>query len=132
MSQVTNPTISVRDHVRAHRIVVLSALLALLATAAVVLVLTIGDESSIRTSSAAEQAQPALRSDGGPDESAVAASVGSRPSAIPHEGRIASAIAGGTTRATGGPDESRVASSLSQPRSAGPDESKTAASISGR
>jgi hypothetical protein len=77
MSQLTHPGASVTDQLRAHWILALSALVALFATAAVVLVLAI-DGGSADTSTAAEQSQAALRSDGGPDESAVAASVGSQ------------------------------------------------------
>jgi hypothetical protein len=74
-----------------------SALLALLATAAVVLVLAIDGGSS---DSVAQKAQPALRSDGGPDESAVANSITQTPQpdrrggAYVAESRIAAAIAG--------------------------------------
>jgi hypothetical protein len=133
MSQLTHPGISVRQQLRSHWILALSALLALLATAAIVLVLAI-DGGSSETSTAIEQPQPALRADGGPDESAVAASVGSRASAGPSESSVAATIGGPVAeRHTGGPNESVVASSLApapeQPR---PDEARTAASISGR
>src|SRR5215217_4223617 len=120
MSHITHPLTSAGSQLRAHWILALSALFALLATTAVVLVLAI-DGGTSETSAAAEQPQAALRSDGGPDESAVAASVGSAV----------------RERPTGGPDESSVASSLAQapaqpqaqPR---PDEAGIAASISGR
>jgi len=137
MSQVTHPAVSITQQLRTHWILALSALFALLATAAVLLVLAI-DSGSSGTPAVAEQPQPALRSDGGPDESAVAASLGSRTSAGPSESSIAAAI-GGTVaeRPTGGPEESNVASSvaqaqagpLAQPR---PDEAGIAATISGR
>jgi hypothetical protein len=132
MSQVTQSTVSIRNQLRAHWIVALSALLALLATAAVVLVVAIDSGPSITSGSVAEQ-QPALRADGGPDESAVAASIGSPSSAGPDESRTASSIAGTTLRPTGGPDESSVAASLPKTAtpSGGPDESATAASIAG-
>jgi len=73
MSQVTSPTTTLRSQVRAHRIVGVSALVALLATAAIVLVLAL-DGGTSDESSAAQSAQPALRTDGGLEESAVAAS----------------------------------------------------------
>jgi hypothetical protein len=95
MSQVTHPTTSLRSQVRAHWIVGISALLALLATAAVALVLAI-DGGSSDTSSVAQTSQPAVRSDGGPDETAVAGFVGTR----------------GGSPAAGRPDESRIAASV--------------------
>jgi hypothetical protein len=117
MSQVTPTTIPLRNQLRSHWIVTVSALLALLATAAVVLVLVLDNESA-DTGSVAQSSQPALRSDGGPDESAVAASVGSAQ--VPESKAYVS--------------ESRIAASLStvpEPQPAGPDESKIAASIAG-
>src|SRR5215218_734649 len=115
MSQFTHPGVSVANQVRAHWILALSALLALLATTAVALVLAI-DGGSLDTNTAADQPQPALRTDGGPDESAVAASVGSQTSAGPSESAIAASIGGADhKRTTGGPDESNVAASLAKP-----------------
>src|SRR3954447_21105774 len=99
MSQVTHPTFSTRSQLRAHKVAALSALIALLATAAIVLVLAIDGGSSGTGTSAAERTQPALRGDGGPDESAVAASI-SRVAPVPQY-------------KTGGPDESAVASAVS-------------------
>jgi hypothetical protein len=95
MSQVTSPTATLRSQVAEHRIVALSALLALLATIAVVLVLAI-DGGSTTTSSAAQNGQPALRSDGGPEESAVAGSIQTPKTweGRPDESRTAAAIAG--------------------------------------
>ena len=148
MSQLTHP-ISVRDQLGSHWVLALSALLALLATAAVVLVLAI-DGGSSDTSTVAEQLQPALRSDGGPDESTVAASVGSRISPAPSESTSAAAVARPTggywesadprssyqpapAEGAGGPDESSIATSVAQaPEQPRPDEAGIAASISGR
>jgi len=137
MSQFSHPTISVKSQLQAHRAAWLAALLTLLATGAVVLVLAI-DGGSSTDDSVAGSSQPAVRADGGPSESSVAATVGSRPSpsARPSESRIAAAVGGaGVTRPSGRPDESTVAASLStssRPRHAGPDEAATAAAISGR
>ena len=111
MSQVAHPRISVTGQLRSHRVAVLSALLALLAMTAVVLVIAI-DGGSPSNSSAAAQSQAAVRTDGGPEESAVAASVGSRASAGPNESSIAAAVAGGDSNATA-VDEARVAASVS-------------------
>jgi hypothetical protein len=155
MSQLTQP-ISVREQLRAHWVLALSALLALAATAAVVLVLAIEGGSS-ETTSAAQQSQPAVRSDGGPDESAVALSVGSRVSPGPSESTIAATVSGSVparptggywesadprssyqpapAEGTGGPDESSIAASVAQPQAPQqprPDEAGIAATISGR
>jgi hypothetical protein len=91
----TTQSLSLRRQFADHRLVALSALLALLATVAVVLVLAIDDGSTQTSASAAHSAEPALRSDGGPEESATAASLGLRPSAGPDESRIAAAISSG-------------------------------------
>jgi hypothetical protein len=120
MSQVTSPTASFRGQVRSHRILGVSALLALLATAAVVLVLAIEDGATDK-SSVTVGSQAALRSDGGPDETAVAASVAqSRHPAV---------------RIDGGPEESAVAASVGTaqpaPERAYVSESRIAASIAG-
>lgn len=81
-------------HVRSKWIATVTALFALLVAAAVVLVLAIDGGSSGAGVSVSERAQPALRSDGGPEESSVAASISSRPSAGPDENRTAAAISG--------------------------------------
>ena len=114
MSQVTHPTISLGSQMRSHWIAAVSALLALVVTTAVVLVLAIDSGSSGTDGSALERNQPALRPDGGPEESAVAASITHRQGAGPNEHPTAAAIGGAdTSRPTGGPDESRIASSIS-------------------
>ena len=120
MSQVAQPTTSLRTQLRAHSVAAISALLALLATAAVVLVLAIDDGSS-GTDSVAQKSQPALRTDGGPDESAVAGAIGSR------------AFSGhGALQAYSSPTAAEAAAAAANRTSAGrPDESRVAASISG-
>ena len=133
MSQVTQPRISLPIGMRSGRTVLLGALLALAASAAVVLILTLGNESSDTTAVSAQA--PALRSDGGPEETGVAAAVKSRPAPGPDESRIAASIGTSSPQVSSGPDESRIAASVggsSSPGSSGPDESRTAASISGR
>ena len=157
MSHLSHPRISSHFHV-SRRTMWLGALLALVATGAVVLILAIGNDSTDDATSVSAPSQPSLRSDGGPEETGVAASVGSRPSTGPSESsiaaavsaasvpvtstesgssesRIASAVGGSPSQSSSGPDESSVAASLSDqspPRHAGPDEASTAASISGR
>ncbi len=91
MSQVSSiPTL--RSQVRDHRIAALSALLALVATAAVVLVLAIDGDSSSTNSAAVQQTEPVAPSQSGPDESAVAVAVALRPGAGPDENRTAIAV----------------------------------------
>ena len=117
MSHVGHPTLSTRSQLRDHWIVALSALVALVAATAVVLVLMI-DGGGTTVSDSVAKPQAAVRSDGGPNESAVAASIANRPSQSPEEAAVAAAIAQGA-----GPY---------QPASPGPDEAATAAAISGR
>ena len=114
MSQVPH-TIPLKNQIRNHWIVAVSALLALLATAAVVLVLAIDGGSTDASTPVAQSSHPAARSDGGPDESAVAASVGSRTNAGVDESRIAVSIGSAGDRAptpASRPDESRIAASI--------------------
>jgi hypothetical protein len=95
MSQVVSHNATLRGQARHHWVVALSALLALIATTAVVLVLAIDGGSA---DPVVLKSQPALRTDGGPSESAVAAAVGSRAgsddSGRPDESRIAATIGG--------------------------------------
>ncbi len=136
MSQLSHPGISLPVHV-SRRFVVLGAMLALVATAAVVLILAIGNDSSTDGTAADAQNRPGLRPGGGPEESGVAASVGSRPSAGPSESATASSLAGsaGTVDRGGVPGAADGHSLAVRERAAGsggPDESATAASVSGR
>ena len=85
MSHVGHPTLSTRSQLRAHWIVALSALVALIAATAVVLVLMIDDGASTASSRTAAP-QAAVRSDGGPNESAVASSIAPRPTQSPRRG----------------------------------------------
>jgi hypothetical protein len=91
MSHVAQPKLQTTGQLRKHRLVALAALLALVATVGVVLVLAIADHPS--TSSVADLPQQVMRADGGPQESSVAAAIGSQPPVIrPDESRIAAAI----------------------------------------
>jgi hypothetical protein len=114
MSHVAQPKLQVPGQLRKQRLVALAALLALAATVAVVLVLAISDDRS--TSSVADPPQPVARTDGGPDESSVAAAIGSQPVVIrPDESRIAAVIGSAREPAAtpARPDESAVASAIS-------------------
>ena len=110
MSQLTHPKPQLTADARSHRRVVLAALLALAATVAVLLVLAIADNQSM--SSVGDRG---VRTDGGPEESAVAAAVGSQPTLVrPDESTVAATI--GSTRepapAPVRPDESAVATAI--------------------
>ena len=130
MSQFAHPAVTTRVP-RSTRTTLIAALLALAAVAAIALVIALGNDSSNNDQAVvAEQAQPSLRADSGPEESAVAASIGTFAIAQPDESHIAALVAAGTSQpTTGGPDESATAASVAG--SSGPDESTTAAAISG-
>lgn len=121
MSQVTHPAhpkVQFGAQLRAHRRLVLAALLALLATAGVVLALALSENQS--TTTVSDQPAPAVRGDGGPEETAVAASVGSRSAGRPDESTVAAAIGASSQPPVSAAKASR------------PDESGVAAAISGR
>ena len=114
MSHVTHPKLPLTAQVRSHRLVVLAALLALAATIAVVLVFAITHNAS--ETAGGDRAQPVTRTDGGPEESAVAAAVGSQPTVVrPDESSIAAAIGSAhqPAPAPARPDESTVATAIS-------------------
>ena len=118
MSQVSQPGMSFPVAVRPRRAVWLTALVALAAAAAVVLILALDGGSSSESASVSAKDQPVLRADQGPEETSVAAAVGSPAAAGPDESRIAASVGSG--------------SPTSSPTGSGPDESRTAASVSGR
>ena len=134
MSQATHPAALSGSPLRVRRTAILLGSLAFVAAALVVLALTFGGSDACTVRSTVSH-QPATRPDGGPDESAVAASVGSRAGTRPSESTIATASGAAASGTTARPDESRVAAAVSQTRrhpSTGPDESRVAASIAGR
>ena len=76
MSQFAHPAVTTRVP-RSTRTTLIAALLALAAVAAIALVIALGNDTSNNDQVAvADQAQPSLRADSGPEESAVAASIG--------------------------------------------------------
>jgi hypothetical protein len=98
MSQATQ-SLPLKHQLSAHRVLAVSALLALLATTAVVLVLTISGEATQTSAPAGQSTHPRVLWNGRPAESAVpaaAASVGSQTSPRPDESRIAAAIGSST------------------------------------
>jgi hypothetical protein len=107
-------------HLRALLAVALSAIVAL--TVAVVILATADggttSASSAQPLGARTEAAPAQRSDGGPEESATAAAIGTRVSGTgPDESATAAAIGSGPepTPAPSRPDESAVAAAISGP-----------------
>lgn len=115
MSQATRSAARISSPSRVRRTPVLFGLLGLAAAAAVVAVVlafTVGG-SDVKAPPSTVSHQPAVRSDGGPSESAIAAAVGSRPSARPSESAIAAAIGAAAPVATNRPDESRIAAAIS-------------------
>lgn len=107
MSQITHPKLALSGH-RRSRGVVLGALLALAVLGAIALVITLNGTSS-DPAPVGVQAQPAVRADAGPDESAIAAAIGRAtrpPSAASATSR------GASTPLTRRPDESRVAAAI--------------------
>jgi hypothetical protein len=113
MSMLSYPSAPL-TRIREHRLLTVAALLALIATSAVVLALAIGHDTS--TTSTVDKPEAAIRADGGPEETGVAAAVAGQPTvAGPDESRIASAIGSGRESAptVPRPDESAVAAAVS-------------------
>jgi hypothetical protein len=115
MSQLAHAHTPLSGQLRAHRMLALGALLALIAAVAVVLVLSTGNSASTDRS-VANQPSAAVRSDGGPEESSVAAAIAPKPSvAAPDESKIAAAV-GSARQSDPAPtphDESDVAVAIS-------------------
>lgn len=112
MSQVTPFPESFPIRGRSGRAVLLAGLLALAVAAVLVLILALDNGSTSSQENAGAPPQPSLRSDGGPEESGVAAAVGTLPSTGPNESAIASSIAGGSTQPSSIPDESTISASV--------------------
>jgi len=115
-----HPAVVLRSQYRQLRALLAVAMIAVVGLTAAVVILAIDNDrdASLGSASAVSAPSPAgtSRSDGGPEESAVAATVGSQPAAArPDESNIAAAIGSGDDRSTGipRPDESAVASAIS-------------------
>ena len=111
MSQVTQHRIPVPVHSAPTRVAWIGALLALTAAVVVALVIALGGDSAKDVPAANVAAQPALRADGGPEESGVAAAIAPQRASAPDESRVAAAVAAGS-QPSAGPDESRVAAAI--------------------
>jgi hypothetical protein len=98
MSQVLHPRTPLAAVASGRHAAWLATVLALIAVGAVALVLALGGgDSSSTDAPAAVSSQPALRSDGGPDETHVGSSVvgGRLATPGPDESHIAASIGGG-------------------------------------
>jgi hypothetical protein len=91
MSQVTQSKLAAPLLARPIRVVAAGA--SLLALAAVGLALSVSTPGQSAADAVSLPAAPSLRTDGGPEESHVAASAGSRAAPAPDESRIAASIA---------------------------------------
>jgi hypothetical protein len=117
-----HPAVVLRSHYVHLRALLAVAMVAVVGLTVAVVILATHDEAagtaSIATPVNQAASEPAQRADGGPEESNVAAAVGTEPTvASPDESKIAAAI--GSNRASSsaqsGPDESKVAAAISGP-----------------
>jgi hypothetical protein len=113
-----HPAVVLRSRYRQLRALLAVAMIAVVGLTAAVVILAIDDrESVLAPPSQVSTAGPvaATRSDGGPEESSLAATLGRKPATTgPNESRTAAAIGGDSgSTATGGPDESVVANAIS-------------------
>ncbi len=108
-----HPAVVLRSHYTHLRALLAIAMIAIAGLTIAVVVLATNDDGSATSVSTPAGVTPSVRPDGGPEESNVAAAVGSRPAAGPSESSTAAAIGKGSTPSTGGPDESRTAAAIS-------------------
>ena len=115
-----HPAVVLRSRYRQLRALLAGAMIAVVGLTLAVVILALNTDTGTRVGSATQVSAPssagAIRSDGGPEESAVAASLGPQPTtAGPDESNIAAAIGSGDddSTTTGGPDESTVAGAIS-------------------
>ncbi len=112
MSQITQPQVPLAPSLHSSRRGVWIGLVVALAIAAGLVVALVLSDGSTTSTPSGSATHLAARPDGGPSESAVAASVGSRPTAAPSESSVAASIRSAPYRPASGPDESRVAASI--------------------
>ena len=120
MSQATQ-SVPLRHQLSANVVLAVSALLALLATVAVLLLVTT-DGGSTQTSAAAGQSiHPRTNWNGRPLEGQVTTPAAAQTSSGPDESSIAASIGSAGEPATAGrPDESGIAASIGSAREASP------------
>lgn len=114
MSQVTPYPESLPIRGRSARAILLAGLLALVVAGIIVLVLALNNSSTSSKGNAGAPSQPSLRTDGGPEESGVAAAVGSLPGSGPNESAIASSIARGSTQPSSAPAARTISLSVTR------------------
>jgi hypothetical protein len=116
-----HPAVVLRSQYRQLRALLAVAMIAVVGLTAAVVILATNDDAPTSQSVASParatgQAMAAGRGDGGPEESNVAAAVGSQPTAVgPDESTIAATIGSGSKGESVPvrPDESRVAAAIS-------------------
>ena len=113
-----HPAVVLRSRYQQLRALLAVAMIAVVGLTTAVVVLAIqNDDTLVRSSSqVSAPSASAIRSDGGPEESAVAATLEPRPAAAgTDESRIAAAVGSADVTPTGTsrPDESAVASAIS-------------------
>ncbi len=109
MSQVSNSSIPFSNQIRAHWMVAWAAVLALLATAAVVLVLVIDDGTSSNTGPIAHRSQPVGSHADGASTVALPRAVPDNPA---YTAAVGASVGAGRTQA-GHPSESQIAAAVS-------------------
>jgi hypothetical protein len=121
MSQATQ-SLPLRRQLSAHRVLAVSALLALLATVAVVLAVTTDGGSTQTSAPAGQSIHPRTYWNGRPIESQLPTPAAAQRSAGPDESSIAAAIGSASEPATAGrPDESAIAESIGSASDASPE-----------
>ncbi len=113
-----HPAVVLRSRYQQLRALLAVAMIAVVGLTAAVVILAIqnDDGNAIVRAASPANAASAIRSDGGPEESAVAATLGPQQTVSgADESRIAAAVGSGEFRSTAasGPDESTVASAIS-------------------
>lgn len=112
-----HPAVVLRSRYQQLRALLAVAMIAVVGLTAAVVILAIQNDGNTIVRAASPAAAPsAIRSDGGPEESAVAATLGPQQTVSgADESRIAAAVGSGEFRSTAasGPDESTVASAIS-------------------
>ena len=112
-----HPAVVLRSRYQQLRALLAVAMIAVVGLTAAVVILAIQNDGNTIVRAASPAAAPsAIRSDGGPEESAVAATLGPQQTVSgADESRIAAAVGSGEFRPTAasGPDESTVASAIS-------------------
>jgi hypothetical protein len=120
MSQATQ-SVPLKHQLSAHVVLAVSALLALLATVAVLLLVTTDGGSTQTSAPAGQSTHPRTYWNGRPLEGQVPTPAAAQTSSGPDESSIAASIGSASEPATAGrPDESGIAASIGSAREAPP------------